>query len=51
MFDRDHVSLVELADLARVRADGLELTDGTVHGLDVLVVPDDFDAGPPAVTL
>jgi len=51
VFDRDHVSLVELADLARVRADGLELTDGAVHALDVLVVPDDFDVGPPAVTL
>jgi acetone monooxygenase len=48
-FDREHVTLVELADLARVRAEGLELTDGTRHALDVLVVPDDFDSGPPAI--
>jgi acetone monooxygenase len=51
VFDRDQVSLVELTDLARVRADGLELTDGAVCALDVLVVADDFDAGPPAATL
>ena len=48
-FDRDHVSLVELADLAHVGPGGLELTDGTVHALDVLVVPDQFDAGPSAL--
>jgi acetone monooxygenase len=48
-FDREHVSLVECSDLVRVRADGLELADGRVVDLDVLVVPDDFDAGPPAV--
>jgi acetone monooxygenase len=48
-FDREHVTLVELADLARVRAEGLELTDGTRHALDVLVVPDDFDSGLPAI--
>ena len=51
VFDRDHVSLVELADLAHVGPGGLELVDGTVVGLDVLVVTDDFDAGPPAATL
>ena len=48
-FDRAHVTLVDHADVARVRSEGLELTDGRVVGLDVLVVPDDFDAGPPAV--
>lgn len=48
-FDREHVSLVDGADLACVRPDGLGLTDGTVRELDVLVVPDEFDAGPPAV--
>ncbi|MDT7745025.1 MAG: hypothetical protein QOE59_4103 [Actinomycetota bacterium] len=48
-FDREHVSVVERSDLARVRIEGFELTDGGVVGLDVLVVPDDFDAGPPAV--
>jgi acetone monooxygenase (methyl acetate-forming) len=48
-FARGHVALVEHADLARVRPEGLELTDGTVCALDVLVVPDDFDAGPPAI--
>ncbi len=49
LFGRPDVALVSRADLARVRAEGLELTDGTVRGLDVLVVPDEFDAGPPAL--
>jgi acetone monooxygenase len=48
-FDREHVALLDRADVARVGAEGLELTDGRVVGLDVLVVPDDLDVGPPAV--
>lgn len=45
-FTRDHVSLV---DHARVTPSGLVTADGTAHELDVLVVPDAFDAGPPAL--
>jgi acetone monooxygenase len=47
-FGRDHVRLVGPGELARVGATGLELTDGAVAELDVLVVTDDPDAGPPA---
>ncbi|MCD2192118.1 NAD(P)/FAD-dependent oxidoreductase [Actinomycetospora endophytica] len=49
LFARDGVALVPRSDVARVGPTGLELVDGTVVGLDVLVVPDEFDAGPPAV--
>ncbi|WP_433786345.1 flavin-containing monooxygenase [Actinomycetospora sp. CA-101289] len=44
-FGPDHV---ELVSDARVVPRGLALTDGTVRDLDVLVVTDDPDAGPPA---
>jgi NADPH-dependent 2,4-dienoyl-CoA reductase/sulfur reductase-like enzyme len=47
-FDREHIALLARADVACVAAEGLGLTDGRVVRLDVLVVPDDFDAGPPA---
>ncbi len=47
-FGRDHVDLVGAGDVARVGPRGLELADGTVRELDVLVVTDDPDAGPPA---
>jgi acetone monooxygenase len=50
-FDREHASLVEHFDVVGVRSGGLELTDGRVTDLDVLVVADDFDAGPPAVSV
>jgi acetone monooxygenase (methyl acetate-forming) len=46
-FGRDHVDLVGAGD-ARVVPRGLALADGTVRELDVLVVTDDPDAGPPA---
>ncbi|WP_433799797.1 flavin-containing monooxygenase [Actinomycetospora sp. CA-084318] len=46
-FARDHVALAALSDLARVGPAGVEMVDGTVHELDVLVVSDAFDAGPP----
>ncbi|MDL5160361.1 flavin-containing monooxygenase [Actinomycetospora termitidis] len=49
LFARPEVTAVPWHDLARVRGEGLELTDGTVHELDVLVVTDEFDAGEPAV--
>ncbi|GLZ55452.1 NAD(P)/FAD-dependent oxidoreductase [Actinomycetospora sp. NBRC 106378] len=45
-FARDHVTLV---GSARVHPAGLVTADGTRHDLDVLVVPDAFDAGPPAL--
>ncbi|HEY2224171.1 NAD(P)/FAD-dependent oxidoreductase [Actinomycetospora sp.] len=48
LFSRGDVGLVALGEVARVRAEGLELTDGSVVALDVLVVADEFDAGPPA---
>ncbi len=44
-FAREHVSLVQDARVTRI---GLE-ADGVDHPLDVLVVPDAFDAGPPAL--
>jgi acetone monooxygenase len=50
LFSRPDVRLVGLDELARVRAEGIELADGSVVALDVLVVADDFDAGPPALT-
>ena len=46
-FGRGDVDLVGAGD-ARVVPRGLELADGTVRELDVLVVTDDPDAGPPA---
>jgi acetone monooxygenase (methyl acetate-forming) len=49
LFDRPDVALVPRGDLARVGAGGLELIDGRRRDLDVLVVPDEFDAGPPAL--
>jgi acetone monooxygenase len=48
-FRRDHVDLLDAGDVARVGARGLELADGAVRELDVLVVTDDPDAGPPAL--
>ncbi|MFC5063778.1 flavin-containing monooxygenase [Actinomycetospora atypica] len=48
LFARGDVDLVERADV-RVVADGLAVRGGVV-GLDVLVVTDEFDAGPPALT-
>lgn len=47
-FGRDHVDLVGAGDVAGVAPRGLELADGSVRELDVLVVTDDPDAGPPA---
>ena len=40
---------VSLLDDARVTRSGLLAPDGTEHELDVLVVADAFDAGPPAL--
>lgn len=48
LFARSDVDLVERADV-HVVGEGLRTGDGIV-GLDVLVVTDEFDAGPPALT-
>lgn len=50
-FARADVDLVDLrADpIVAVRAEGLELASGAVHELDVLVLTEEFDAGPPAL--
>ncbi|MEJ2885133.1 flavin-containing monooxygenase [Actinomycetospora aeridis] len=50
-FHRDDVDLVDLrADpIAAVRAEGLELVSGAVHELDVIVLTEEPDAGPPAL--
>ena len=45
---RDHVDVVA-RDGVRVHPDGIVLADGTVRSLDVLVLADDPDAGPPAL--
>lgn len=50
-FGRADVDLVDLrADpIAAVRAEGLELASGAVHELDVVVLTEEYDAGPPAL--
>ncbi|GAA4920525.1 acetone monooxygenase [Actinomycetospora succinea] len=50
-FHRADVDLVDLrADpVAAVRAEGLELASGALHELDVIVLTEEFDAGPPAL--
>ncbi len=50
LFARDDVRLLGRDEVAGIRAEGIELADGGVVELDVLVVPDEFDAGPPALT-
>ncbi|GLZ47769.1 hypothetical protein Acsp06_39540 [Actinomycetospora sp. NBRC 106375] len=45
---RDHVSVIAREDVTAVEGAGLALADGTVRPLDVLVVADEPDAGPPA---
>jgi acetone monooxygenase (methyl acetate-forming) len=49
LFARDDVTLAARDDLVRVSPDGLQWADDSVTGLDVLVVPDEYDAGPPAL--
>ncbi|MEJ2864039.1 flavin-containing monooxygenase [Actinomycetospora flava] len=50
-FARDDVDLVDLRvdPVVAVRAEGLELASGAVHELDVLVLAEEYDAGPPAL--
>jgi acetone monooxygenase len=49
---RENVDLVNVRQnpVARIRPEGIELTDGTVHELDVIVLATGFDAGTGALT-
>jgi acetone monooxygenase (methyl acetate-forming) len=49
---RDNVRLVGVREnpIARIRPEGVELADGTVHELDVLILATGFDAGTGALT-
>lgn len=47
VYHRDNVTLVGVRDnpIARITPDGIQLTDGTVHELDVIILATGFDAG------
>ena len=49
---RENVEAVSVRDnpIARIRPEGVELADGTVHELDVIVMATGFDAGTGALT-
>ena len=49
---RDNVELVGVKDnlIARIRPEGIELADGSVHELDVIILATGFDAGTGALT-
>lgn len=51
VYHRDDVDLVGVRDtpIRRVRPEGIERTDGTVHALDVIVLATGSDAGPGAL--
>ncbi len=52
VYHRDDVELVGVRDnpIARLRPEGVELADGTVHELDVIVLATGFDAAPGGLT-
>ncbi|GAA5156512.1 NAD(P)/FAD-dependent oxidoreductase [Pseudonocardia eucalypti] len=52
VYHRENVELVSVRDnpIARIVPDGIELTDGTVHALDVIILATGFDAGTGALT-
>jgi cyclohexanone monooxygenase/acetone monooxygenase len=52
VYHRDNVDLVSVRDnpIARFRPEGIELTDGTVVELDVIILATGFDAGTGALT-
>jgi cyclohexanone monooxygenase/acetone monooxygenase len=52
VYHRDDVDLVGVKDnpIARIRPEGIELADGTVHELDVIILATGFDAGTGALT-
>jgi cation diffusion facilitator CzcD-associated flavoprotein CzcO len=47
-----HVSIVSVKDnpIARITPEGIELADGTVHELDIIIMATGFDAGSGALT-
>jgi cyclohexanone monooxygenase/acetone monooxygenase len=52
VYHRDNVELVGVRDnpIARIVPDGIELADGTVHELDIIVMATGFDAGTGSLT-
>jgi cyclohexanone monooxygenase/acetone monooxygenase len=52
VYHRENVELVSVRDnaIARIVPNGLQLADGTVHELDVIVLATGFDAGTGALT-
>ena len=52
VYHRDNVELVGVRDnpIARITPNGIELADGTVHELDVIVLATGFDAGTGSLT-
>ena len=52
VYHRENVDLVNVRDnpIARIRPEGIELVDGTVHELDVIILATGFDAGTGALT-
>lgn len=52
VYHRDNVTLVGVRDnpIARVVPEGIQLADGTVHELDVIILATGFDAGTGALT-
>jgi acetone monooxygenase (methyl acetate-forming) len=52
VYHRDNVDLVGVRDnpIARIRPEGIELADGTVVELDVIILATGFDAGTGALT-
>ncbi|QTI69690.1 NAD(P)/FAD-dependent oxidoreductase [Gordonia sp. L191] len=52
VYHRDNVTAVPVRDnpITRIRENGIELADGTVHELDVIIMATGFDAGTGALT-
>ena len=52
VYHRENVELVGVRDnpIARITPEGVELADGTVHELDVIIMATGFDAGTGALT-
>lgn len=52
VYRRENVEAVPVRDnpIARVRPEGIELADGTLHELDVIILATGFDAGTGALT-
>jgi len=52
VYHRENVELVSVRDnpITRIVQDGIELADGTVHELDVIILATGFDAGTGALT-